>query len=76
MRLRLMDLQESNRETQRIRAENLNGYKKPDGVLYYQELPFVLEAIWIKIISWYHNDPLAKHFSINKTKNLIGRKYY
>ena len=40
-----MDLQESNRETQRIRAENLNGYKKPDGVLYYQELPFVLEAI-------------------------------
>ena len=27
-------------------------------------------------MSQYHNDPLARHFKINKIIKLIGRKYY
>ena len=28
------------------------------------------------MISCHHNDPLVGHFGINKTKKLVGRKYY
>ena len=51
MRLRLAELQESDKEAQRIRAEGLNGYEELDGVLYHQGLPFVPEAIRTEIIS-------------------------
>ena len=53
-----------------------NSYKEADKVLHYQELLFVLEVIQTKLISRHHNKPLASHFGINKTKKLIGRKYY
>ena len=76
MRLRLAELQESDKEAQRIRAEGLNGYEELDGVLYHQGLPFVPEAIRTEIISRHHDDPLAGHFGIDKTKDLVGRKYY
>ena len=76
MRLRLVELQESDKEAQRIRAEGLNGYKKLDGVLYYQGLPFVPEAIQTKIISQYYEDPLVRHFGIDKSKDLVDWKYY
>ena len=45
-------------------------------MLYYQGLPFVPEAIWIEIISRYHDDFLASHFRIKKTRELLARKYY
>ena len=76
MRLRLAELQESDKEAQRIRTEGLNGYEELDRVLYHQELPFVPEAIQTEIISRHYNDPLVGHFNINKTKDLVGRKYY
>ena len=76
MRLRLSELQESDEEAQRIRAEGLNGYKELDGVLYHQRLPFVPEAIQTEIINRHHNDPLVGHFGIDKTKDLFGWKYY
>ena len=44
--------------------------------MYHQELPFVSEIIWRKLISQHYNDPLIGYFGINKIKNLIGRKYY
>ena len=50
MRLWLAELQESDKEAQKIRAEGLNRYKKLDGVLYYYGLLFVLEVIWTEII--------------------------
>lgn len=34
------------------------------------------EIIWTKLISWHHNNFLVSHFSINKTKDFIGLKYY
>ena len=51
-------------------------YEEVDGVLHHQGLPFVPEAIRTELISRHHDDPLAGHFGIDKTRELIGRKYY
>ena len=51
-------------------------YEDVDGVLYHQGLLFILETIRIELISQYHNDYLARHFGINKIKNLVSRKHY
>ena len=46
MRLRLSELQESDNEARKIRAEKLkNDYKEVDGILHHQGLSFVSEAI-------------------------------
>ena len=77
MRLKLSELQKSDDKTWKIRAKGLkDAYEEVDGVLHHQGLPFVLEAIWIKLISQHHNDLLEVHFGIDKTRELIGRKYY
>ena len=76
MSLWLAELQESDKEAWKIKAKDLNGYKKIDGVLHYQGLPFVSEIIWIKLISWHHSNLLIRHFGINKTKDFVGQKYY
>lgn len=34
------------------------------------------ELIKTELISWHHNDPLGGHFGIEKTQELIVRKYY
>ena len=77
MRLKPSELQESDDEARKIRAKRLkNDYEEVDGVLHHQGLPFILEAIQIELISWHHNNSLAGHFDIDKTKELVGRKYY
>ena len=78
MRLRLSELQESDPEAQELKSkEHLpDGWEDIDGVLHHQGLPFVPEAIRTEIISRHHDDPLAGHFGIDKTKDLVGRKYY
>ena len=80
MRLRLAKLQESDTEAWKIRAEELkegfDKYVDVDKVLHYQELPFVPKIIWTELISCHHNNSLARHFGINKTREFIGRKYY
>ena len=77
MRLRLSELQESDDEAQKIRAEGLKSdYEEVDGVLHHQGLSFVSEAIQTELISRYHNDSLIGHFGIDKTGELVGQKYY
>ena len=77
MRLRLSELQESDNEARKIRAEGLkNDYKEVDRVLHHQGLLFVPEAIQTELISRHHDDPLVGHFGIDKTRKLVGRKYY
>ena len=77
MRLRLSELQESDDEARKIRAEGpKDDYEEVDGVLHHQGLPFVPEAIRTELISRHHNNLLARHFGIDKTRELIGRKYY
>ena len=74
--MRLAKLQESDKEAQKVRAEGRDGYEEIDGVLHHQGLPFVPEVIRTELISRHHDDPLAGHFGIDKTRELIGRKYY
>ena len=44
--------------------------------MHHQGIPFIPDAIRIKLISQHNNDPLVEHFGINKTRKLINRKYY
>ena len=51
MRLRLSELQESDDEARKIRAEGLkDDYEEVDGVLYHQRLPFIQEATQTELI--------------------------
>ncbi len=45
-------------------------------MLHYQGLPYVPKVIHSELISRHHDDPLAGHFGIEKTRELIARKYY
>lgn len=45
-------------------------------MLHCQGLPYVPEMIRTELISRHHNNPLAEHFGIEKTRKLIARKYY
>ncbi len=45
-------------------------------MFHYQGLPYVPKVIRSKLISRHHHDPLAGHFGIEKTRELIARKYY
>ena len=74
MRLRLQGLQETDSEAQELRTKD--GYQDIDEVLHHQGLFFVPKAIWIKFISRHHDDPLAGRFGIEKTYELLARKYF
>ena len=74
--LRLQELQETDSEAQELRQQGREGYEEVDGVLHHQGLPFVPEAIRIELISRHHDDPLAGHFGIEKTRELLAWKYY
>ena len=77
MRLRLPDLQGNDNQVRKLRAaELLKGWKDIEGVLQYRGLPYIPEIIWLELISQHHDDPLAGHFGIDKTRELIARKYY
>ena len=78
MRLRLLELQENDEETKLFRgsARLLKGWKDVKGVLQYQKLIYISAIICFEMISRHHNDPLIGHFGIDKTKELVGRKYY
>ena len=77
MRLRLQELQDKDKHVCKLRAEQLvKDWQDINGVLHYQGLPYVPEIIRIELISRHHNNPLAGHFGIEKTRDLIARKYY
>ena len=78
MRLQLPELQKSGKEAKLLRGFAClpKGWEDVKGVLWYQELPYVPEIIRSEVINCHHNDFLAGHFGINKTKELVGWKYY
>ena len=45
-------------------------------MLQYWRLLYVLEIICFEVVSCQHNDPLAGHFGIDKTWELVGRNHY
>lgn len=75
MRLRLPELQYGDSEAQKLRAEGLSeGWEDNEGVLHHQGLPYVLEIAHTELISQRHDEPLAGHFGIAKTQELVARK--
>ena len=79
MRLRLHKLQAEDKQARKRRADQQQGQQGWDdinGVLHHQDLSYVPEIIRTKLISRYHDDPLAGQFGIEKTRELIARKYY
>ena len=45
-------------------------------MLHHQGLLFIPEGIWIELISRHYDNPLAGYFGIEKTRELLARKYY
>ena len=45
-------------------------------MLHHQGLPYVPEIIQTELISRHHDNLLAGHFGIKKTRKLVARKYY
>ena len=77
MRIRLPDLQSDNNQARKLQAADfLEGWEDIEGVLQYEGLFYIPKIIWLELISQYYNDPLASHFEIDKTRELISRKYY
>ena len=78
MRLRLSKLQENNDKAKLLRssADLPEGWENVEGVLQYQGLLYVPEIIRSEVISCHHNNLLAGHFGIDKTRELVGQKYY
>ena len=77
MKLQLAKLKDNNKEAKALR---IGGFPKDwedvNGVLQYWGLLYVPELIHSKVISYYHNDLFVGNFGIDKTRELIGRKYY
>ncbi len=52
------------------------GWEDIDWVLHHQGLPYVPKIIRTELISRHHDDLLAGHFGIEKTRELVVWKYY
>ena len=77
MNLRLPKLQDNNEEAKVLKAGGLpEGWEEVKEVLHYQGLPYVSKIIYFEVICRHYNDFLAGHFGIDKTRELVGRKYY
>ena len=77
MNLQFPELQDNDKEAKILRAEGLpEGWKEVKRVLQYRGLSYIPEIIRSEVISCHHNDPLAGHCGIDKTRELVGRKYY
>ena len=78
MRMRLPKLQDDDKEAKELRSKQvlLEGCKDIEQVLHYQVLLYVPKVIHSELINRYHNNLLADPFGIEKTQELIARKYY
>ncbi len=75
--MRILELQDNNKEAMKLRSEGLpKGWEDIKQVLHYQSFPYVPKVICLELISKYYDEPLAGHFGIEKTRELIARKYY
>ena len=66
--MRFCELQDDDKKAKKLRSEELlQSGKNIEQVLYYQAFLYVSKVIYSKLISRYHNDPLASDFGIKKT---------
>ena len=72
-----MELQAEDGQAQKIKGEKLGGNcKDSDRILHHESLPYIPEIIKMKLSSRHYDDPLAGHFGIEKTQELVARKYF
>ena len=77
MKLRLQELQSKDKQARKLRAEQpVKDWQDIEGILHHQGLLYVPEIIQTELIIRHYNDPLADHFGIEKTRELVTRKYY
>ena len=78
MELKLTKLQANDPTGKNIQSKNglVEGWDDVDGVFHHKSLPYSPEIIRTELISRHHDDPLVGHFRIEKTKELVTRKYY
>ncbi len=77
MRMRLPELKDEDKEAMKLRSEGvLEGWEDIEQVLHYQGLPYVPKVIRSELIIRHYDNPLAGHFGIEKTREVIARKYY
>lgn len=75
--MKLFELQNDDKKAKKLRSEELlEGRKDIEQIFYYQGLMYVPKVIRSELISPHHNDPLTSHFVIEKTQDLIAKKYY
>ncbi len=75
MKMRIPELQDDDKEAKKLRSERMSeDWENIEGEFYYQNLLYIPKVIRLELISRYHNDPFAGHFSIEKTRELIARK--
>ena len=78
MRFRLQEHQDEDDQARKVRTKQSGNANWQDvkGILYHQGLLYILEIIRMKLISKHHDNPLAGHFRIEKTRELVAWKYY
>lgn len=77
MRLRLLELSESDSEAKKLKNKDLlEDWEDVGGLLQYQGLLYVPEIIRSKVISCHYDDPLVGYFKIEKTRELVSRNYF
>ena len=76
--MKLFKLADNNKKTKKLRSKQvlLESWKDIKQVLYYQGFPYVPKVICFELISRHHDNPLIGNFGIEKTWELIARKYY
>ncbi len=68
MRIRLLELQDDDKEAKKLRLEGLSeSWEDIEQVFHYQGLPYVPKVICSELINRHHNNPLIRHFGIAKT---------
>ena len=77
MRLKLPGLQDDNNQAKKLWAAELSErWEDIKKMLQYGGLSYILEIIWLELISQHHDNFLIGYFRIDKTQELIARKYY
>lgn len=77
MRLQLYKLQAKDLEAREFKKQGLKeGWEEFEELSHFQRFFDMLEIIRTELISRHYDNPLASHFRIGKTQELIARKYY
>ncbi len=77
IRIRLLKLQDNNKNAKKLRLKGLSeSWEDIEQILYYQDLPYVPKVIRSELISRHHDNLFVVYFNIEKTRELIARKYY